>query len=165
MIISFSRLYIFIVLTVGLVGLPIVAVTAKTQHDNYPPSNLIDSNPNTFYASSDTDTVQPWVQLELPLGSVVHEVNITNRVDCCGERLADVEVRVGNKVVTKQNQQGLSSNKLCGKYDGPGTNGEVVRIACPEPITGRYITIQIKDTSVKQMNIGEVEAFRNIAGK
>ena len=145
--------------------LPILVATAKTKHDKFPPSNLIDGNPNTFYHSSGTKTVQPWVQLELQPGSVVHGVKITNRVNCCGERLSDVEVRVGDERVTVQSQQGLSSNKLCGTFDGPGTNGEVVRIDCTEPISGMYITIQIKDRSVEWMNIGEVDALGTNAGK
>ena len=149
----------------GLVLLPVLKVTAKTKHDKFPPSNLIDGNPNTFYASSGTKTVQPWVKLELQPGSVVYGAKITNRVNCCGERLSDVEVRVGDETVTVQNQHGLSSNKLCGTFDGPGTNGEVVRIECSEPISGMYITIQIKDRSVEQMNMGEVEAFGTNTGK
>ena len=148
-----------------LVVLPVLVVTAKTKHGSFPPSNLIDGNPNTFYASSGTTTVQPWVQLELQPESVVYGVKITNRVNCCGERLSDVEVRVGDEKVTVQSQQGLSSNKLCGTFDGPGTNGEVVRIECSKPIPGMYITIQIKDRSVKQINIAEVEAFGTNAGK
>ena len=141
--------------------------TALSQHGLYGPSNLINGNKNSFYASSDQPTVQPWVQLELETHCIVSVIKITNRVLCCGERLSDVEVRVGHVSATSvtAQQQGLSTNQLCGKFDGPGSNGQVVLIECSPPITGKYITIQIKDTSVHQMNVGEVEVLGYSAGK
>ena len=144
--------------------LPITKATSKNQHGAFPPSNLIDSVAKTFYHTIPS-TFQPWVQLELQNEGIVHRVKITNRVDCCGERLHDLEVRVGNSEVTEQNQQGLSSNTLCGRFDGPGTKGEVVLIDCSEPIPGKYITLQIKLTTGVTMNIGEVQAFGTIACK
>ena len=95
----------------------------------------------------------------------MHKVKITNRVDCCGDRLKNIEVRVGNDEVTEQSQQGLSTNTLCGKFDGPGTDGQVVHMECAEAIPGRYITIQLTDTEGAIMNIAEFEAFGGIECK
>ena len=144
--------------------LPVRRATALTQHGQYVPSNLIDGNPRSFYASSDTPRAWPWVQIELNVECEVNEVKINNREDCCGGRLSDVEVRVGNEEVTSHDQKGLSTNELCGKFDGPGRNAEVVVIECTTHVTGKYVTIQIKDRTVTAMNIGEVEVFGTILG-
>jgi len=153
-------------LSIDLDPLPILKATAKNERSEFPASKLIDSKNSTFYHSAGTTTSMPWIQLELQPGSIVHRVHITNRVDCCGSKLRNLEVRVGNEV-REQDQQGrLTSNSLCNNWVGPGKNGEVVVVECSQPITGKYITIQIMDKGHKEpMHIAEVEAFGTIAGK
>jgi hypothetical protein len=136
------------------VVLPIKEVTALNPRSSTL-KRLIDENVNLNYESK-KGTVQPWVQLELSSKSVVNVVEIINRPSYDWNRLSEVEVRVGNEEVTPKNTQGLSTNKLCGKYKGPGKRGQVVRIQCDEAITGKYVTIQIKDKLVKVMSIAEV---------
>ena len=144
--------------------MPLEKVTALNPHTKFIPERLIDHNANTFYASKPGRTLQPWVQLELKHESVVNLVEIINRVSCCGNTMSDVEVRVGNDAVTKENPQGLSANKVCGEFAGPGKDGQVIRIECTKPITGKYVTIQIKDKSVKQMNIADVDVIGTFKG-
>ena len=155
-----------IFLSIGLQVLHILKATAMNERSNLPASNLIDGNPRKIYHTTGSWAKQPWVQLELQPGFTVHRVIIKNRISCCGNRLRDLEVRVGNVEVTKQNQQGLSSNSLCNTWNGPGQNGEIVDIECSQAITGKYITIQIKTKrGVRAMNIGEVEALGTLARK
>ena len=112
--------------------------TAKSEHENHPAANLVDGKTSTFYRSSDTNTEYPWVQLELIDMESVNGIVITNRRDCCGERLAKVEIRVGDNQVTKENGRiAILKNDLCGEYQGPSQDGEVVHIRCSTPLTGR----------------------------
>ena len=146
--------------------------TARNQHSHFPVENLWDDNTNTFYHSDDSpgqSTLQPWVQLELATESTVAKVEITNRKHCCGDRLKNVEVWVGNHAVTKQSQEGLSqqlsSSTLCGKFDGPGSSyhpGQVEVMECTLATPGRYITIlrnEPEDGQAIVINIAEFKAF------
>ena len=152
--------------------------TARNQHSHFPVENLWDDNTNTFYHSDDSpgqSTLQPWVQLELATESTVAKVEITNRRDCCGDRLKNIEVWVGNHAVTKQSQEGisqqLSASTLCGKFDGQTTYhpGHVEVIECTQPIPGRYITMLRNEPENGQdnivMNIAEFKAFTTVIRK
>ena len=98
-----------------------------------------------------------WVQLELATVSTVHNIRITNRMDCCGYRLSKMEVRVGSSKVTKEHQGAITSNTKCGAYAGPGKDGQILTIQCLEPIIGKYITIQTLASDPQQINMAEVE--------
>ena len=91
----------------------------------------------------------------------VHLVKITNRKDCCGRRLKNVEIRVGHNETKKTGQSLISRNILCGKYTGPGSNGQTVLINCDPAIEGKYVTIQTLDDTITKINIAEVQVFGN----
>ena len=90
-------------------------------------------------------------------------VIITNRKDCCGDRLKSVEVRVGPNEVTKADESQILQNSLCGSYSGPGSNGEIVGITCSPAIEGKYVTVQIVEDI--QVNFAEVEVIGGSKGK
>ena len=141
--------------------------TARNEHNAFPVENLWDGNDNTFYHSDDSagqSTLQPWVQLELATESTVAKVEITNRHDCCGDRLKNIEVWVGNT------NWDWYKNTLCQKFDGPGTDGQVLTLECTKAIPGRYVTMlrnekegAVKDWNV--MNVAGFEVFGTIACK
>ena len=89
------------------------------------PEKLIDKKFNNFYHSTYTNNA--WVQLELLNIGTVSKVRIFNRLDCCGDRLLNMEVRVGNNEVTVGNQSYITTNQLCGMYVGPGKNVKLLR--------------------------------------
>ena len=116
---------------------------------------MADGKPSTFYATPDTNIEHPWVQLELIDIESIEGILITNR-----RRLARVEIRVGDNEVTKQNgRTQIQKNDLCGEYQGPAEHDEVVNIRCSAPLTGRYLTIQVTDNDIRQMNIAEVKIY------
>ena len=136
--------------------------TAYSEHGRFKASNMVDGNTSTFYASSDTGTQYPWVQLELTDTESVQGVVVTNRLDCCGERFAKVEVRVGDSEVTKENERlTIHKNEVCGEYVGPAETGEIVNINCSIPLTGRYVTIQVTDSQIQilKLYIAEVKIY------
>ena len=44
-----------------------------------------------------------------------------------------------------------------GTFTGPGTNGQVVTITSSQPVTGKYVVIQLKQES-QYLNLNEVKA-------
>ena len=133
--------------------------TARSAHQDYPVKNVIDNDPSTYYHSSDLKKYS-WIQIELENESLVRLVQITNRLDCCWERLSNVEVRVGQAKVTEIDTHKLRKNRFCKRYYGKGTVDEiVVTLNCIRPISGRYVTIQILDRSINEINIADIQIF------
>ena len=91
-------------------------------------------------------------------------VKITNRKDCCGSRLSDVEVRAGNTALQSNFTGKITANKICGKFEGPGRNGENYTIDCEEEIMAEYVTIQIIDDNAL-LNISEIQIQTGYNGK
>lgn len=65
-------------------------------------ANAIDGQPSTFsHTAASTDN--PWWRLDLLDSYYIDNVVITNRVDCCGERLIGAEIRIGNSLENNGN--------------------------------------------------------------
>ena len=149
--------------------LSIKKATALSEHDHFPPANLVDGKTSTFY-SSDDSTMNPWIQLELTDTQAIKQIKMTNRNDrlCiiqnCAKGLSMVEVRVGNNQVTKENVNAIKNNDICGIYHGPGKDGEVVIVMCSTPLKGKYVTIEVTDSRIQKMGLAEVEIYGQIIG-
>ena len=123
--------------------------------------NVLDNNVDTFFSTSNINGIgygYPWVRIELVNISIVHRVVITNRMDCCGDRLQNLDVRIGISNVLPSETGSKTENILCSNYVGPGRNGEVVTIECTEPIEGKYVILQLMyDPAI--LNFAEVEVY------
>ena len=64
-------------------------------------------------------------------------MTITNRGDCCYQRLSNFEIRIGNSVADNGNH-----NPKCGGFYSLGS-AETKKIYCPAPMKGRYVNIRI----------------------
>ncbi|XP_045200371.2 fucolectin-like [Mercenaria mercenaria] len=73
-----------------------------------------------------------WWRVDLEHIYPVSEVVILSRSDCCWDRLHNISVTVGE---TEQDM------RMCGKFEGPGSAGEIVNITCVTPLTGQYVRI------------------------
>uniref|UniRef100_A0A8C9RE24 Fucolectin tachylectin-4 pentraxin-1 domain-containing protein n=1 Tax=Scleropages formosus TaxID=113540 RepID=A0A8C9RE24_SCLFO len=110
--------------------------TQSSQYDSYGAAgNAIDGNRNTKYTDgSCTHTKQdskPWWRLDLQDVFTVTSVTITNRGDCCSERIDRAEIRVGNSLDDNGNQNPLYTvllSLLCN-----WTMGRYVNVVLPEP--------------------------------
>ena len=141
-------------------------MTVLSEDKRYPIKNLIDNDPNSFYLSSSIPTPYPWIEIELMNETLVEHLKITNRKDCCGERLSNIEIRVGNKAMSSRSRRSIVyENELCARYSGPAKDGETVWVSCRRPISGKYITIQPKDDTIVYMNIAEIDVVKNLPGK
>jgi hypothetical protein len=119
----------------------------------------MDKTTDTFYSSSDHPTKNEWVQMVLAKSGTIFWIQIKNRKDCCGDRLNNIEARVGEIETTVENSSIILRNELCGTYPGPGKDGEIVYIQCSRPLTGRYGTLRTRDDKEQIINIAEVAVF------
>jgi hypothetical protein len=59
----------------------------------YPASYAIDGNLNNFTHTDPADPAPTWT-LTLPSDTQIGSILLSNRTDCCGERLSNITVRV-----------------------------------------------------------------------
>lgn len=134
--------------------------TAKTFSIGQDPYYLIDGDVTTHYSSAADPTAESWIQLRLKNPGIVHFVNIINRCDCCGEKLHDVMIFVGNNsTALKTDTAADLSPHLCGVFDGPGYDGQIVPILCKQPLQGEFVVIRKNDVYQVGMNVAEVQVF------
>ena len=68
----------------------------SSSYENYPGYNCIDGNMKTMCHTIE-DEAWPWVAVEIPR-SIVYQVRISNRADCCGDRTKNMKVWVGDQL-------------------------------------------------------------------
>lgn len=76
-------------------------------------SKAIDGRRNSFYSSgycSHTagDETDPWWRVDLQKTFIITSVKVTNRGDCCHERLDGAEIRIGNEPTNNGNNNSRS---------------------------------------------------------
>ncbi|KAK9514331.1 hypothetical protein VZT92_027806 [Zoarces viviparus] len=138
-----------------------VALRGKaTQSDRYEhvfgaASNAIDGNREAnFHLGSCTHTDQetnPWWRVDLLESYIVTSVTITNRGDCCKNRLNGAKIHIGNSL-----ENNGAANPLAGKLrTDPGKS---VTLTFTERVQGRYVTVVVPG-SQKILTLCEVEVF------
>ena len=106
----------------------------------------------------------PWIALDFgdDVRVKVGKVVLANRVDCCGKRTANVEVRLSNELPT-DGQSMFEGGQLLAEFAGPGSEGEKIEIETEqgkENILGRYLIIQMDKTDKPApLNLKEVTVF------
>ncbi|XP_065056205.1 uncharacterized protein LOC135684538 [Rhopilema esculentum] len=121
-----------------------------------PSSGAVDGNKDSnFRHGSCTQTLKehnPWWRVDLGATEPVGEIAITNRGDCCSDKLRNVEIRVGN------NTEGPSKNQMCIYNHGAVGSGERRTFYCENVITGRFVYITLR--AEEQLTLCEVEVFK-----
>ncbi|XP_077863261.1 fucolectin-6-like [Saccoglossus kowalevskii] len=122
---------------------------------NGPANYAIDGNYDSIYpheSCSHTDKEQDaWWKLDLGERYSICQVVITNRQDCCSERIDGAVVSVGDSSDISQNDQ-------CGdQIDwNANTYGEKITFDCQ--LSGRYVAVQLKGHN-NYLHLCEVEVF------
>ncbi|XP_055020141.1 uncharacterized protein LOC129411886 [Boleophthalmus pectinirostris] len=138
-----------------------LALTGEaTQIDTYnelaAASNAIDGNRNSIYYDNScthtATTTNPWWRVDLKDPYFVTSITITNRGDCCAQRLDGAEIRVGNSLDNNGN-----SNKLVATISHIGQGSSEKFIVCP-PTEGRYVNVFLPGTD-KYLTLCEVEVY------
>lgn len=96
---------------------------------------------------------EPWWYVDLQERFYVTSVIITNRRDCCHERLTDFEIKVGNEDI----EGGIRNSRCAPKFRQFVNPGESVEIFCDNPMLGRFVTIVIPGYGI--LNFCEVEVY------
>jgi hypothetical protein len=73
----------------------------------------------------------------------IDRVRIRNRRDCCGQRLAGTEVRIGGEV--------------CGKVEAGTSNGKWYEVKCQNDLKGDRI--ELRPTKNEYLSISGIEVF------
>uniref|UniRef100_UPI00398F5FB6 fucolectin-like n=1 Tax=Pristiophorus japonicus TaxID=55135 RepID=UPI00398F5FB6 len=122
------------------------ATQSDTSHSG-DASRAIDGNANTDWAgNSCTHTSaqkDPWWRVNLKDKSRFRQstVTITNRADCCSERLSGAEIRIGSSLENNGN-----SNPLCERV-GSAEGIKTLSVNC-KGMVGQYVNIIIPGSGI-----------------
>ncbi|KAI4887214.1 hypothetical protein NFI96_008581 [Prochilodus magdalenae] len=113
-----------------------------------------DGNRDSYFGhrscSSTDSSVQPWWRVDLLVVYQISSIVITNRGDCCPDRLIGAEVRIGNSLDNNGN-----NNPRCAVIsEVPATTTFTV----PCNMYGRYVSLVIPGTG-KFLTLCEVEVY------
>ncbi|XP_072249502.1 uncharacterized protein [Leuresthes tenuis] len=118
--------------------------------------NAIDGNTDsTFEHGSCTHTTEqtnPWWRVDLLESYVITSMQITNRGDCCGNRIEGAKIYIGN---TKDYND--PNSKLVATVAGI-PDGATETITLSDLVEGRYVTVVIPGSN-KILNLCEVEVY------
>uniref|UniRef100_A0A673FT22 Fucolectin tachylectin-4 pentraxin-1 domain-containing protein n=1 Tax=Sinocyclocheilus rhinocerous TaxID=307959 RepID=A0A673FT22_9TELE len=101
--------------------------------------------------------MNPWWRLDLLDNYHIRTVTITNRADCCPERLNNAEIRIGNSLENNSN-----NNPICAVITSI-PRGASHSYSCPD-MEGRYVNIVIPGDG-RILTVCEVEVYRGFPGK
>ncbi|XP_055757085.1 uncharacterized protein LOC129835473 [Salvelinus fontinalis] len=134
--------------------------TQSSLHGDGQANNAIDGNRESNYfklhcTHTEWDT-NPWWRVDLLDVYRVTAVSITNRGDCCSERLNDAEIRIGNSL----ENNGINNPRCVVISNIPA--GETNTLQCNE-MQGRYVVVVIPGQN-KVLTLCEVEVYGTPAG-
>ena len=107
----------------------------------------------------------PWLRIRLNRKETITSVTIRNRIDCCGERLENLEIRAGTKDDL--------TNEVVGTFAGPGATGQKHTVQFTKWVYADVLTFQLKKDNIalqingiyfneEQTNIGKNSFQMNI---
>ena len=83
-------------------------------------------------------------------------LEITNRQDCCKERLGEFTVYIGNSITA-------THNTVCATQNADPAKVFKLRVTCQEPVFGRYVFILLPGAG-RILNLANVEVFQEQRG-
>ncbi|XP_076842398.1 uncharacterized protein LOC143486818 isoform X2 [Brachyhypopomus gauderio] len=117
--------------------------------------NAIDGNRNPdLKKGSCTQTVEetaPWWRVDLHRNHEVYAVALTNRGDCCSERLDGAQIRVGTYIENEGKE-----NPICAVVTSIPA-GQTKLFECQRTLEGRYVTVVLPGNGT--LSLCEVEVF------
>ena len=118
--------------------------------DNFGTQKAVDGVVTDYgwdWFSTESNQVNPWIELQLSSPKTVTSISFSSRMDCCWEFLRNLEIRAGMEPIGESPAGApLQINSVCGMFTGPvqaSQRGEDIRVVCSQPIEAKYITLQI----------------------
>uniref|UniRef100_A0A674NHT3 Si:cabz01040626.2 n=1 Tax=Takifugu rubripes TaxID=31033 RepID=A0A674NHT3_TAKRU len=127
-------------------------------------SKAIDGRRNSFYGSgycSHTagDETDPWWRVDLQKKFIITTVKVTNRGDCCHERLDGAEIRIGNEPRNNGNNNSSKNPSCCCVQASPQQQTQTHTFHCNDRV-GRYIQFIFPHVVTNQwVKLCEVEVY------
>ncbi|XP_064636800.1 A disintegrin and metalloproteinase with thrombospondin motifs 19-like [Lineus longissimus] len=120
----------------------------------------LDPNPVFGSCTRTQPEKDPWLMITLPKehrGTTITTIHVYNREDCCADRLHDFEIRVGDN-------EKFQKNPLCHFHKGgvPGGRYGMVIIRCDNPLSGKYVSIQIKGGDREILTVCELMVYQDV---
>ena len=100
----------------------------SSTNDIHVAERCIDGDIKSFCYTVDGEHPSPWLAIDYKTSVTVQRVEIFNRVDCCGERTRNVDVRIANELPTSASEM-FTGGTLFGHFAGPGANGQHINIS------------------------------------
>ncbi|XP_067250481.1 uncharacterized protein [Chanodichthys erythropterus] len=135
------------------VALGAKAVQSSTYNHLGGAENAVDGNKESNYmlgSCTHTDGIDPWWRVDLKEVHRVTRVSITNRGDCCEERIEGAQIRIGNSLENNGNDNELAATV---EHILPGGT-ETFEF---KPVKGRYVNIFLPGN--KYLSLCEVQVF------
>jgi hypothetical protein len=98
---------------------------------------------------------QAWWEVDLGSVQSIRSVDVWNRTDCCGERLADFYVLVSDTPFLSTDLNAARGQAGVSSFSTPGTGGTPTTVNVNR--TGRYVRVQLSGTGY--MSLAEVQVF------
>ncbi|XDV26411.1 hypothetical protein PO909_030139 [Leuciscus waleckii] len=138
----------------GNLALNGMAVQSSLGHPQGDAQNAVDGNRDSDYKKESCTFTKtefnPWWRVDLGNVYTVSNVTITNRGDCCKERLRGAQIRIGNKLDNNGNNNELAATILT------APNG--TQTFSFESVNGRYVNIFLPGND-EILTLCEVEVF------
>nr|XP_013770945.1 PREDICTED: uncharacterized protein LOC102198959 [Pundamilia nyererei] len=121
-------------------------------------SKAIDGRRNSFYSNgfcshTAEDETDPWWRVDLQRSFTITAVKVTNRGDCCAERLDGAEIRIGNSLENNGN-----NNPRCASISHINA-GKTYTYRCDGgSMEGRFVNVFLPGQK-KTLTLCEVEVY------
>ncbi|XP_039455950.1 uncharacterized protein LOC116318351 [Oreochromis aureus] len=121
-------------------------------------SKAIDGRRNSFYSNgfcshTAEDETNPWWRVDLQRSFTITAVKVTNRGDCCAERLDGAEIRIGNSLENNGN-----NNPRCASISHINV-GKTYTYRCDGgSMEGRFVNVFLPGQK-KTLTLCEVEVY------
>ena len=133
------------------------AAANEPNNPKRPASRAVDGNADIDYFNGHCShtayccSPMPWWRVDFGGIAVVYSMNITNRGDCCGERLSDFNVRIGDSHIGRGELNAMFKQNLS------VPQGATSSFICDPPMHGRYLYIQMNLRT--ELSLCEVQVF------
>uniref|UniRef100_A0A8C2KJD4 Fucolectin tachylectin-4 pentraxin-1 domain-containing protein n=1 Tax=Cyprinus carpio TaxID=7962 RepID=A0A8C2KJD4_CYPCA len=138
----------------GNIALHARAVQSSLGHPQGNAKHAVDGNREADYGKGScthtTAEFNPWWRADLGNVYSISNVSITNRGDCCKERLRGAQIRIGNNLENNGN-----NNELVATVDSVFAGTKMFEF---KPVKGRYVNIFLPGND-KVLTLCEVEVF------
>ena len=103
----------------------------------------------------------PWLELKLAKTKTVTSVSFSSRMDCCWDKLRNLEIRAGlHPIGESPKGEPLKTNTVCNLFAGPvlaSQRGQDIKMTCSEPIQADYISLQLLAEDGTMLTLNEVK--------